>query len=53
MADVPELDINFMQSTEFPTGLGEPPVVPVAPAIGNAIHAAVGIRVRDLPIRLS
>jgi isoquinoline 1-oxidoreductase beta subunit len=53
MADVPELDIKFMESTEFPTGLGEPPVVPVAPAIGNAIYAAVGIRLRDLPIRLS
>jgi len=52
MADVPELDIKFMQSTEFPTGLGEPPVIPVAPAIGNAIYAASGIRVRDLPIRL-
>ena len=53
MADVPELDIKFMHSTEFPTGLGEPPVVPVAPAIGNAIYVASGIRVRDLPIRLS
>jgi len=52
MADVPELDIKFMQSTEFPTGLGEPPVVPVAPAIGNAIYAASGIRVRDLPIKI-
>ena len=52
MADVPELDIKFMESTEFPTGLGEPPLVAVPPAIGNAIHAAAGIRVRDLPIRL-
>ena len=52
MADVPELDIKFMESTEFPTGLGEPPVVPVAPAIGNAIYAASGIRVRDLPIKI-
>jgi CO/xanthine dehydrogenase Mo-binding subunit len=52
MADVPELDINFMESTEFPTGLGEPPLIAVAPAIGNAIYAASGIRVRDLPIRL-
>jgi CO/xanthine dehydrogenase Mo-binding subunit len=52
MADVPELDIKFMQSTEFPTGLGEPPVIPVAPAIGNAIYAASGIRARDLPIKL-
>ncbi len=52
MADVPELDIHFMDSTEFPTGLGEPPVIPVAPAIGNAIYAASGIRIRNLPIRL-
>ncbi len=29
------------------------PVIPVAPAIANAIYAAVGVRVRDLPIRLS
>ena len=52
MADVPELDIKFMESTEFPTGLGEPPVIAVAPAIGNAIFAATGTRARDLPIRL-
>ncbi|MBT8098383.1 MAG: molybdopterin-dependent oxidoreductase, partial [Gammaproteobacteria bacterium] len=52
MADVPELDIRFIASTEFPMGLGEPPLIAVAPAIGNAVHAATGIRVRDLPIRL-
>ena len=52
MADVPKLDIHFMESTEFPTGLGEPPLIAVAPAIGNAIYAASGIRVRNLPIRL-
>jgi CO/xanthine dehydrogenase Mo-binding subunit len=50
MADVPELDISFIQNTEFPTGLGEPGLIAVAPAIGNAIFNAVGARVRDLPI---
>lgn len=52
IADVPELDIRFIESTEFPTGLGEPPLIAVPPAIGNAVFAASGIRARDLPIRL-
>lgn len=52
MSDVPDLDIRFMESDEHPTGLGEPPLIAVAPAIGNAIFAATGERVRDLPIRL-
>jgi CO/xanthine dehydrogenase Mo-binding subunit len=51
MSDVPELDISFVQNSEFPTGLGEPGLIAVAPAIGNAIFNAVGVRVRDLPIR--
>ena len=52
---MPELDIKFIENIEFPTGLGEPPVVAVvavAPAIANALHSAAGIRVRDLPIRI-
>jgi CO/xanthine dehydrogenase Mo-binding subunit len=52
MSDVPELDIVFVDSDEFPSGMGEPPLIPVAPAIGNAVFAATGKRVRDLPIKL-
>jgi isoquinoline 1-oxidoreductase beta subunit len=51
MADVPEMDIAFVDSQEAPVGLGEPPTTVVAPAIGNAIFAAVGVRMRHLPIR--
>lgn len=51
MADVPELDIEFVASTATSTGMGEPPTTAVAPAIGNAIFAAVASRVRHLPIR--
>ncbi len=47
-----EIDIVFTGDDATPaSGLGEPPVVPVAPAIANAIYASSGIRVRQLPIR--
>jgi isoquinoline 1-oxidoreductase beta subunit len=51
ISDVPELDIEFMDSNEVPVGLGEPATTVVAPAIANAIFAAVGVRLRHLPIR--
>lgn len=50
MADVPELQIEFIASTQAAVGLGEPATTVVAPAIGNAIFRAVGARVRHLPI---
>jgi CO/xanthine dehydrogenase Mo-binding subunit len=51
MRDVPELHIEFIDSTENPVGLGEPATTVVAPAIANAIFAASGVRIRELPIR--
>ena len=51
MKDVPDLEIEFIKSDQPPVGLGEPATTVVGPAIGNAIFAAVGARVRHLPIR--
>ncbi|MBW9051045.1 xanthine dehydrogenase family protein molybdopterin-binding subunit [Rhizobium mesosinicum] len=48
---VPKLDVTFVETSEPPTGLGEPPTTVVGPAIANAIFAAVGIRLRHIPIR--
>jgi len=51
MGDVPEIEVEFIPSTQTPVGLGEPATTPVAPAIANAIFAATGARVRHTPIR--
>ena len=51
MGDVPEVEVEFIPSTEAPVGLGEPATTVVGPAIGNAIFAACGARLRHLPIR--
>lgn len=51
MAEAPkEIHVHLVESDEPPAGVGEPGVPPIAPAICNALFAANGKRVRELPI---
>jgi isoquinoline 1-oxidoreductase subunit beta len=50
MAEMPAFEVYAVASQEAPTGIGEPPVPPLAPALSNAIYAASKKRIRTLPI---
>ena len=51
--DVPELDIHLLEPPDLPSsGAGETPLIALAPAVANAVFAATGVRVREMPIRL-
>jgi isoquinoline 1-oxidoreductase len=52
--DVPKIDVHLMNKTDIPSaGGGETPIIGIAPAIGNAVFAATGMRLRSMPLRLA
>ncbi len=51
MNEAPPIEVYLVASTEAPTGIGEPTVPVIAPAICNALFKASGKRIRRLPIR--
>lgn len=52
MDESPRIDVHIIPSDAPPSGVGEPGVPPIAPAVANAVYAATGKRLRQLPLRL-
>ena len=50
LADIPEIEVEFIRSDEEPGGVSELGVPAVAPAIANALFSAAGVRLRELPL---
>ncbi len=50
LTDCPAIDLQFLPGGELPGGIGEVGTPPVAPAVANAVFAATGRRIRDLPL---
>jgi CO/xanthine dehydrogenase Mo-binding subunit len=52
MSEMPDVEVHLVETDRHPSGIGEPGVPPIAPAVANAVYAATGERLRQLPLRL-
>lgn len=50
ISEVPEIEVHIVKSTDAQSGVGEPGLPPIAPAVANAVFKASGIRLRRLPM---
>ncbi len=53
MDEAPDVEVVIIESDQAPTGVGEPGLPPIAPAVANAVYAATGQRLRSLPLKLA
>jgi isoquinoline 1-oxidoreductase beta subunit len=51
MNETPPIEVHLVQSSEAPGGMGEPGTAVTAPALANAVFAATGKRIRQLPLQ--
>ncbi len=49
LSEMPQVEVHIVESSEHPTGIGEPGTPPIAPAVANALFALTGKRLRRLP----
>jgi isoquinoline 1-oxidoreductase beta subunit len=50
LQEMPSVEVYIVPSTDYPTGVGEPGLPPIAPAVANALFALTGVRARRLPL---
>jgi len=53
MSEAPSVEVVIVDSTDKPTGVGEPGLPPIAPAVANAVYRATGQRWRSLPLAVN
>jgi isoquinoline 1-oxidoreductase beta subunit len=52
LPEMPKVEVHIVPSTDRMGGCGEPGTPPIAPAVGNALFALAGKRLRSLPFRM-